>query len=282
MRMLVFSGGGLWALAGIGVWQAFTEWRLPIDAIVGSSAGAIVGALIASGHSASEIRSRVDQMGPDSFLPRTPNLWRRLRGGAVWQSLLGSPPFWERLRLWIPATFDQLSIRLWVVATSLTARDVVVIGPPSPIGPTVCQDMPLLEALKASAAVPGLFDPVVHASHVLVDGGVLDDYPLDVAERLGARRMLGLWIDEAPNWPAPVQSPRFFHVGQVLSQTLTTVIQQMSRLRQQQVTVPHWDLRLQMDGGHQVFHRVNEIIDCGYDLAQKDAHAIRDWWAASE
>lgn len=272
MRVLVLSGGGLWSLAGIGAWRALTEWNLSVDAVVGCSAGAVVGALIAAGYTPDELSQWAAELVPELVYPRGRDLWRRLWAGTLSRSLLGTPRVWSHLPGWLRDDFSQLKLPLWVVVTSLSQRSPVVLGPSPASGDYPVLVAPsLITALKATNAVPGLFDPVTIAHDLFVDGGVLNDYPVDVAAQLGATTILGIWID-VPMVGADCLSRH--HVGHVLSQTVTAMVQQMSHLRQSRVGVPRVDLRIERTEGHRVFHRIPDIIDVGYQTAWAYRHAI--------
>lgn len=272
MRFLVLSGGGLWALAGIGVWRALIEWDLSVDGIVGCSAGGVVGALIASGYTPDELSQWAAELAPGLVYPRGRDLWRRFWAGTLSQSLLGTPRVWSHLPSWLCDDFSQLKLPLWVVVTSLSRRSSVVLGPSPTSGDYPVLVAPsLMGALQATNAVPGLFDPVTIAEDIFVDGGVLNDYPIDVAAQLGATTILGVWID-APMERVDCRSR--YPVGLVLSQTVRAMVQQMSHLRQSRVVVPRVDLRIEMTEGHRVFHRIPEIIDIGYHTACAYRHEI--------
>ena len=273
LRSLVLSGGGLWALAGIGVWRALLEWNLSVDAVVGCSAGAVVGALIAAGYSPDELSEWAAELVPGLVYPRGRDLWRRLWTGTLSQSLLGTPRVWSHLPGWLRDDFSQLKLPLWIVVTSLAQRSPVVLGPSPAAGDYPVLAAPsLIGALKATNAVPGLFDPITIAHDVFVDGGVLNDYPVDVAAQLGATTILGVWID-APSMVGVDRLSRP-HLGHVLSQSIAAMVQQMSHLRQSRVGVPRVDLRIERTEGHRVFHRIPDIIEVGYQTAWASRHEI--------
>jgi NTE family protein len=124
----------------------------------------------------------------------------------------------------------------------------------------------------ASAAVPGIFPPREVDGDWLVDGGVTDDYPVDVAEWIGATQVVGIWVDERLDQGLPAK----FHLGHVIAVSLAVMIRELSLTRQQVTAIPRIDIRLEIDGGHLVFDRVADIIEHGYQSVWAHRDDIRE------
>ena len=195
---LALGGGAARGIAHLGVLEWFEENRIPVDAIAGTSMGGLIGGLYASGLTAGEVRNsfaRVDWdrlFGGEIEYPH--QAYRRkedrraypvrnelgLRGGLrLMQSL--EPGHYVDLLLSrlvlphsVPLDFDDLPIAFRSVATDLEAATVVEIGSGS-----------LATALRATMAIPGVFQPVGRDGLLLADGGMLNNVPADVVSRMG-------------------------------------------------------------------------------------------------
>lgn len=156
---LVLGGGGIKGIAHIGVLHVLEQAKLSIRAIAGTSAGSIVGALYAAGYKARQIEHiirTVDQ--------RT--LFRRASGEAP--ALLGFSGLIEALSQPLGnLTFNDLSIPFACTAVDLQTAQEMILTTDS-----------VLDAVLASAAVPGVFPAREIAGHILVDGGILDPVPV--------------------------------------------------------------------------------------------------------
>lgn len=197
---LVLSGGGARGAAHVGVLKALEELRVPIDCIVGTSAGAAIGGLYAAGLSPDEIGLFLRQMDWDKALrdgPVRANLsYRRKQDDA--QYLLRLEFGYSKGRLQFPKgftagrnldfllktellrvadiqNFDALPIPFRAIATDLETGDMMVL-----------KEGDLATALRASMAVPGIFAPVEINNRLLVDGGLVRNLPVDVARAMGA------------------------------------------------------------------------------------------------
>jgi len=196
---LVLSGGGARGAAHIGVLKMLDRLHVPIDAIAGTSMGAVVGGLYASGMSGQEIEqamASVDWQAAFRDRPRRTELgFRRkeedrnflvnlplgLHGKklVIPEGLVQGEKLTETLRqLTLPVAtltdFDQLPTRFRAVATNLETGSAVVIG-----------DGDLTTAMRASMAAPGAFAPVEYRGLLLVDGGLAENLPVDVARTMG-------------------------------------------------------------------------------------------------
>jgi NTE family protein len=200
--------------------------------------------------------------------------WRRmgrdlLTRHTLAESILDPEPFWSRLTDYFGSRiFTQTRLPLYVAATSLTHRMSVVFGPNVPDAffrlPHVlwidASGQQIFPAVRASSSIPGFFPPEHLAGMLLVDGGLTDDFPLDIAEAAGADRAFGLWIDEPARWQVP--SPRL-HLVQVLAESMAVTIHHMSVLKKNTVSIPYVILRLEMDH-HVDMARIPSIIRAGY------------------
>ncbi|MGD0382862.1 MAG: patatin-like phospholipase family protein [Thermoguttaceae bacterium] len=175
---LALGGGGVRGLAHIPVLETLDDLGISPDIIAGTSMGAIIGALYASGMSGKEIRERVSRI-----LISKDDTWRDIvakksdlvklvkafsaempRGGFI-----NTQGFFEYLFHEIKKrTFEELEIPLLVIAADYWKAEEVVF-----------EKGDLLPALQASMAVPGVFAPVSVANKVLVDGGVVNLVPYD-------------------------------------------------------------------------------------------------------
>lgn len=195
---LVLSGGGARGGAHLGVIKAFERHNIPIDAIVGTSMGAFVGGLYASGMSSSEIDRTLTTMDWTKVITvdydrtkipfRRKKLQRSFPGNAMVginadHEIVFGPGLFKRqnmLKFLKDATynvknvrnFDELRIPFRAVASRLEDGDTIVLREGS-----------LADSIYASLAIPGGFDPITINGEVLVDGGVADNLPLDVMRR---------------------------------------------------------------------------------------------------
>jgi NTE family protein len=195
---LVLSGGGARGMAHIGVLKILEELKVPIDCIAGTSMGAVVGGLYASGMSGDEIEQAMASVDWQSAfrdrLRRTELGFRRkeedrdylvnlpvgLHGKklVIPEGLVQGEKLTETLRqLTLPVAaltdFDQLPTRFRAVATNLETGAAVVIG-----------DGDLTTAMRASMSAPGVFAPVEYRGMLLVDGGLVENLPVDVARAM--------------------------------------------------------------------------------------------------
>lgn len=175
---LALGSGGANGLAHIAILQVFDELGIVPDRITGTSIGAVIGGLYAAGLSAQQIRDIFAAVAgspmeafsglakSDVKLARLLRFWRRGAG------LLDSSGFMHVLAAHIkPRTFAELRIPLTVVATDYWTADTVAINEGN-----------LFRAIEASMAVPGLFMPVRHGEHLLIDGGTSNPLPFDLLQ----------------------------------------------------------------------------------------------------
>jgi len=196
---LVLSGGGARGAAHIGVLEMLDRLHVPIDAIAGTSMGAVVGGLYASGLSGSQIAQALSSVDWEvAFRDHPPlsaldyrrkqeeeqylvNLPLGLQGRklVIPRGLIQSQKLTETLRqLTLPVAritdFDDLPTRFRAVATNLATGT-----------PTVLRSGDLATAMRASMSVPGVFAPVTYRGQILADGGLVDNLPIDVARAMG-------------------------------------------------------------------------------------------------
>ena len=197
---LVLSGGGARGAAHIGVLKVLRDLRVPVDFIVGTSMGAIIAGLYASGMSIEEIEKALQTIDWSSAfrdkLDRKDRSFRRKRDDDFY--LMKIKPGFRDGKLLFPSgvvqgqkidlilksltlavahvdNFDELGIPYRAVATDIVTGDAIVLG---------SADLAL--AMRASMSVPGALSPVKIDGRLLVDGGVANNLPVDVARQLGA------------------------------------------------------------------------------------------------
>lgn len=195
---LVLGGGGLRGYAHIGVLQALEDAGIHPDLVVGTSIGAIVGAAYASGTS------------PD-------RLWLQantMRVRTLADIALSGPGFvkGEALSRWANTLVGERPIESFPVRFAAVATDI------DRSLPFVITRGNTGEALRASAAIPGVFLPVQSAGHVLVDGGVASLVPVWAARALGADVVIAVDIYcHGPQYPSSSAVSMWLRVSQVQS-----------------------------------------------------------------
>jgi NTE family protein len=171
---LALGGGVARGLAHIGVLSVLEEASIPIDCIAGTSMGAIIGAAYCAGLEVADLRDIAARTG-----------WLQ-----VSRPLLSAGGFvtFTRMERWIEdnvGEFDvgDLAIPFAAVASDLTTGERVVLA-----------EGRLCSAVRASCSVPGFVPPVELNGRLLVDGGITDNIPADVARLLGADYVIGVDI----------------------------------------------------------------------------------------
>ena len=196
---LVLSGGGARGVAHVGVLKVLEQLQVPIDAIAGTSMGAVVGGLYASGLNAADLEKIMTSINWQDAFRDTPSredlsLRRKqedenflvhfplgVRGGKILlpKGLIQGQRLTETLRrltdpIAVIKNFDELPTPFRAVATDLESGDTVVMGSGD-----------LTSAMRASLSAPGVFAPVEREGHVLIDGGITNNVPVDIARTMG-------------------------------------------------------------------------------------------------
>ena len=274
---LVLSGGGARGFAHVGVLKALEEARVPVDFIVGTSMGAIIGGLYASGMNADELEreliavdwgSLFDRREPRQLLSQrrkeedfefAPMLqigFRdgefRLPTGAVSTRSLEMLLRRYTLSTRHLPTFDQLPTPFRAVATDMETGK-----------PVVMDRGDLAAALRASMSVPGVFSPLEVNGMVLGDGGLVDNLPVDVARRMGADVIIAVNIGT----PLAGRDTLGTVLG-VTAQMVNILTEQNVQLSIAQLTQK--DLLLTPDLGKLTsadFNRAGELVQIGHAYA---------------
>ncbi|MCA9937524.1 MAG: patatin-like phospholipase family protein [Anaerolineales bacterium] len=192
---LVLGGGGSRGLAHVGVLQVLQREQIPIDMIVGTSMGGIVGAAYALGMSPGEI-ARGLQAAMSLSYPKVP----ALRDLKLFSARARQDRFGMQLKLALgDKNFSDLRIPIILMAVDMLSGKEIQL-----------KEGALVPALLATSAVPGLFPPVVMGRHQLADGGVIDSLATHVAHAHGARKIIAVDVhpplaSEDP-WHDPVSA----------------------------------------------------------------------------
>lgn len=197
---LALSGGGARGLAHIGVLRVLEELRIPVDRIAGTSMGSVVGALYSLGYSPNEIEAllvneRWSRLADDK-IPRRDQVYRRkiddrryiadfemgfrsgkfrFPSGLVSGQNLSVFLQSQFLPMYPVSDFSKLPIPFRAVATDAETGNAVVLSSGN-----------LADAVRASAAIPGLFSPVELNGKLLIDGATANNLPVNIVRNMGA------------------------------------------------------------------------------------------------
>ncbi len=242
---LALGSGASRGWAHIGVLDALGEAGLPVDVVTGTSAGAVVGAYYAAG--ALEVLrewadSYTSSLRTISFLDISLG-----KGG-----LIEGKRFVKMMEEHLPVrTFAELNIPFGAVATDLTNMREVHLT-----------EGALLPAVRSSVSIPGFLSPLKHKDILLVDGGLLNPVPVNLARSLGADVVIAVDLNTG-EVPPPREG-----LTDVLNRTVETM---MNRVRLMNRHYNPADLYIEpkvTDFALLDFHRSDEAIRAGYELTR--------------
>ncbi|MBR9788786.1 MAG: BamA/TamA family outer membrane protein [Vibrionaceae bacterium] len=282
---VVLAGGGAKGAAHIGVLKALEEMHIPVDIITGTSMGAYVGGLYATGMSADEIESFIYTVDWNSgYRDRVDRSQRRVRDKeyedryqiytdlglrltevrAPTGVVLGQ----NMLRILRESTgnlgrfgsFDELAIPYRSVATDILELEEVVIG-----------NGYLVDAMMASMSVPGALPPYQLNGHMLVDGGVVNNMPVDVARAMGADVVIA--VDISTDYKTKEDFTGLFTVADQLSNYL------VRRSTQEQIeTLQEQDIYIRPNVGQMEtveFDKMPSAFQSGYEITKTMASKLK-------
>ncbi len=170
---LVLSGGGARGYVHLGLIRALLELRQPVDMIAGTSMGALIGAIYAYKQSFDLVLQTAHRFGdPKKLLDRTLPLVALAKSHSVTEMFTG---------LFEDARLEDFWLPFRCVSANLSKADLVVH-----------QRGLAWEAVRASTAIPGVFTPLVQDGDILVDGGIMNNYPVDIMrEMIGTGLIIG-------------------------------------------------------------------------------------------
>lgn len=296
---LVLSGGGARGAAHVGVIRLIEEMGIPIDCVAGTSMGAIIGALYAIGYTADDMDSLL--MVQDwrvllsNDIPRTMQPYALRMDKRHYQVNI---PYENNVPTENSARYQDAGIK--VRKTSLRAFPKVMARPglidgqnlmnefarltftyhdslsyhtlPRPFAcvaadlvtgePVVLDHGYLAESMRASMSIPGVFYPVYRGTQVLVDGGVVNNYPVDVARAMGADIIIGVELNASR--PAASELYSFSAIFERLIGTLGTTLHERN-VRDTDVLIRPRVRQFPVMG----FDTVNlrQLVDIGYRTA---------------
>ncbi len=278
---LVLSGGGAQGMAHIGVFKAFEEQNIPIDLIVGSSAGALVGGLYAAGVTVAEMEEMVrDGTIEHLFIGRPKRsdlpIWKRdelylgnLSLGITNRQIVGSPGLlddkliWKELFLLTAAAdfqagwdFDSLYIPFRTVASDLRKQ-----------APYVFTAGPLANAMRPSMSIPLIYSPIQQNGQVLVDGGVYVKLPVEIAQGESPDFIIAVSAEDAPDRRGEIQG-----LGGMFEEINSRILASGDS-----TDVRGWDYFFRVPtGGHHVldFPAGEALMEAGYLAGTKAAEEL--------
>jgi len=277
---LALSGGGALGLAEIGVIQWMEQNHIPVDRIAGTSMGSIIGAMYATGMSPAEIEKFAEQVDWDAaFLPEPTysqlsyrrkqdrrdfliaarlGLKHGLSGPNGFSSGQGVGLLLDRIAF--PesgiASFDDLPIPFRCVATDMLSGEGVVL-----------HDGSLSQAVRASAAIPGVFTPVELDGRVLADGGMVQNIPVETVLNMDADAVIAVELRLPPGDRAQLDT-----LTGVLTRAVDVMITQNEH---RSLVLAKAKVSVDMTGfSVSDYSRVKELIRLGYKAAASQSDVL--------
>lgn len=245
---LALSGGAVRGLAHLGVLRVLGREGIPVDYVAGTSAGALVGAIYAAGGDLDGVERLVCNLNWEHLVQVVvPRL-----GFVRADRLLDVLRVVTRNR-----TFAQSKVGFACVAVDIEHGDEVVLDEGS-----------LAEAALASASIPGIFEPRQLGERMLVDGGLLNRFPVDVTRRLGAEMVIGVDVGVEDGF-VPVRS-----VLDVMNQTMEITLREISKYKVS--AAPEVLIRPKLDGLSRFrLEDASKIIAAGQEATEASIAEIR-------
>jgi NTE family protein len=238
---LALSGGGVRGVAHAGVIKALQEHSINVNQISGTSAGALVGALYAKGIGMEEIFHFFEKS--NLFDPK---IFAFRQAGFI-----NSSVFIDHLASYIPEnSFDSLEIPLTVTATDLNAGKLRIF-----------KEGELYLPILASAAFPGIFTPVEIEGNTYVDGGVLNNFPIDLLDDCDLK--IGSYVNKVD-----LTKQKLKHSYDVAGRAYT-----INQYQQDKIKFSQCDLLIEPDlfsYGLFSFKAMKDIFEIGYKSASQD------------
>lgn len=277
---LVLEGGGALGLAHIGVIQYLEEHRIPVGYIAGTSMGGLIGGVYSTGRNAADVRKLVKSINWDQVISGRTSFrdlsYRRKQDAREYPSTLefglhkglqfpsgfnsGQQVDLILDRIALPyselKSFDELPIPFACVATDLVTRSEHVFRNGS-----------LGLALRSTMSLPGIFNPVHYEGHIYVDGGLLNNIPVDVAKEMGAGIVLGVHLEIAPLKPDAT-----LNSFQVMGESIAAVIAANEREAMNDADIV-LSVPLQKFSSMD-YEKADLLIKAGYDAAAANAEKL--------
>jgi NTE family protein len=194
--VLVLGGGGMRGMAHIGVLKAMRTLGIEYDAIVGTSIGALIGAMAAGGLPLERIESHVAALDKTDYF--RPNFLKFLLKGTRARSMYRGDTFRSSLERVLPrTTFRDMPVPFFCNAVRLETGGSVFWGTPG------FDEIPLVEAVYSSCALPGIFEPYERDGYNYMDGGMVDSVPLRFAKTLGPDLIIAVDLSLKGTFKAP-------------------------------------------------------------------------------
>ncbi len=234
---LALGGGAVLGAAHIGVLRALKELEVKVDVVTGTSIGAFVAALYAFGKELEEIEAIASSLK-----------WVDITGVSLSRyALLSNKKLGELIIEQIgERNIEDAPIPLAMVATDITNGERVVLD-----------KGPVAEAVMASTCIPGVFIPVERDGIMLVDGGIVENVPVETARSLGADFVIGVDLNAKHNYEKP--------------QNILDVLMNSFHFLMQQSDKPHSQLADVLikpdlaDFNRSNMKQVDELMQKGYD-----------------
>lgn len=213
---LALGGGGIRGLAHIGVLKSLDRAGIPVACVAGTSAGALVGAAYAAGISPTYIEEGIGEIASLTGIIRLGDWWpgkRSLFSGKGIYSFFAD-------NLGDVRYVEEMKIPFAAVSVDLVNGEEVVL-----------REGEVAQVLAATMALPGVFDPVHLDGKVLVDGGLRNNVPVDVARTLGADVVLAVNVSTSVATIAETRLAKRWTIASDLGRALGIMMRSMSEYR---------------------------------------------------
>ncbi|MCK8603723.1 patatin-like phospholipase family protein [Desulfoferrobacter suflitae] len=280
---LALSGGGVRGLAHVGVIKALVDERIPIHFVCGTSVGALIGAAFAACSDVKDFDLRVSEiirhndkqfrslsaLSPLLAGPQSEDLYARI-SQRFWRQLLFNLLFFRKALITLDEAMDFVSlfvpdidIRETLLPCAITAVDLVSGKR------VVLTEGPLIKAVAASSAIPGIMAPVPWRDRLLIDGAVLDPVPAETARCFGKPPVIAVDVYSSPRTQTGLQDGI-----ELLYRTLEVMSLQIAEWQSQGADLLLRPVDDKFSCGEE--RSIQEWIDCGKIAVQELLGAIKN------